>query len=69
MKSEARMMNRADTPKGLFRHSSFVTTLGFVIGHSGLRIAVCSIQMAAQRTGDRGNIFWMAIFARRDEFL
>jgi len=35
-----------------FRHSDFVIASDFVIRHSGLRITVCSIQKAGQRTGE-----------------
>src|SRR2546427_9651228 len=37
-----------------FRHSDFVILSDFVIRHSGLRITVCSIQKAGQRTGESG---------------
>ena len=36
------------------RHSDFVIPSAFVIRHSGLRITVCSIQKAGQRTGESG---------------
>jgi len=48
------MTNDERNPKPECRNALSCAIAGFVIRHSGLRITICSIQKAGQRTGESG---------------